>query len=396
MNPTGYIDELTHQCVTGWAADLDNLSASLSFGVFDSGQGCAVVRADVYRPGLEQELGRGATGRYAFRCYFPEPLSPYQGHKVTLRCREADFVLEAELPAAEPVAIPSSDPLYRPHGPILLTSGGRSGSTAVMAMLAAHPRIVVAGKPPYETEMGCYYAYALRTLTSAADHDRSLRPDAITDLAHQYHLGFNPYLDVHTFGSLPGLQHFMGRNLSGRLGEAFRGIILDFYQAVAHAQASKHPLFFAEKTLPEPDSRLGIRYLFPHVKEIVLVRDPRDAVCSFMKHGGVPFDAALSDAVSTMRRCQEIKEAADDSVYFLRYEDFVRSPRETAEALFGFVGLAPAGYDDDGMGRLFASHGTSRTPADSIGRWRRDLSAEQLARFRAFAPALESFGYEMG
>ena len=113
MNPTGYIDELTHQCVTGWAADLDNLSASLSFGVFDSGQGCAVVRADVYRPGLEQELGRGATGRYAFRCYFPEPLSPYQGHKVTLRCREADFVLEAELPAAEPVAIPSSDPLYR-------------------------------------------------------------------------------------------------------------------------------------------------------------------------------------------------------------------------------------------------------------------------------------------
>lgn len=393
MNPTGYIDELTHQCVTGWAADLDDLSAALSFGVFDNDQGCAVLRADVARPGLEQELGHGATGRYAFRCYFPEPLSPYQGHKVTLRCVEAEFVLEAELPAAEPVAIPPGDPLYRPHGPILLTSGGRSGSTAVMAMLAAHPRIIVAGKPPYETEMGCYYAYALRALTAAADHDRSLRPDGITDVAHQFHLGFNPYLDVHTFGSLPALQQFMCRNLPGRMGEAFRGIILDYYQAVARAQARKHPLFFAEKTLPEPDSRLGIRYLFPHLKEIVLVRDPRDVICSFMKHGRIPFDEAVSDATTTMRRCLEIKAAADDSVHFLRYEDFVRAPRQTADALFQFVGLAPVGYDNDGMERLFQSHGTSGTPADSVGRWRRDLSAGQLDACGMFQQFLTEFGY---
>jgi hypothetical protein len=43
---------------------------------------------------------------------------------------------------------------------------------------------------------------------------------------------------------------------------------------------------------------------------------------------------------------------------------------------------------------LFGSHATSRSPAESIGRWRRELSREQLERCRPLAPFLEDFGYE--
>ena len=395
VSPTGFIDELTRFLVTGWAADLDELDATLRFGVFVNGEGCAVVMADGFRPGLEQ-LAPGASGRYVFRCYFPAPLSPYRDHQVTLRCSNADLTLRADLPALAPIAIPPADDAWRPHGPILLTSGGRCGSTAIMEVLRRHPRIVVAGQPPYETEMGCYYAYALRALTAAANHERSLRPERVTDVQQQYQLGFNPFMQSFAFGSMPELRQFLSRNVAGRVGDAFRGIILDYYQVIARAQGRKHPVFFAEKTLPEPDSRLGVRYMFGNTKEIVLVRDPRDVICSFMKHGGIPFQEALGDAVTTTRRCLEIKAEADDSVYLLQYEDFVAQPRETAEALFRFVGLAPAAYDDDGMGQLFSNHGTSRTPADSIGRWRRDLSAEQLGECHKFDHFLAEFGYSPG
>jgi len=394
MRPRGYIDDLTRFRVDGWAADLDDVNNPLAFGVYVDGNGCGELAADQYRPGLEQ-AAPGANGRHAFSFYFPAPLSPYRRHMVELRCITTDLVLRQELPPLHPVAMPRADDLYRPHGPILVTSGGRSGSTAIMEALRTHPRVVVAGKPPYEVEMGCYYAHALRALTATADHARSLAPDRVTDMAHYYRLGFNPYLEVFSFGSWPALREFVSDNVAGRVGGAFRGIILDYYQGVARQQDKRMPAAFAEKTLPEPDSRFGIRHMFGNTREIVLVRDPRDVVASFMQHGHVPFEEALSDAASTTRRFLEIKAAADESVLFLRYEDFVLQPRETVAALFRFVGLAPVAYDEAEMGRLFGRHGTSRTPVESIGRWRRELTSQQQARFAAFAPALGGLGYAM-
>ena len=393
MRPQGYIDDLTRFSVVGWAANLDDLTTPLRFGVFVNGRGAATITADEYRPGLEK-LAEGASGRHAFKCYFPVPLSPYQRHEVELRCTSVDLTLRMDLPALQPPGAPRADDLYRPHGPILLTSGGRCGSTAIMEMLRRHPRIVVAGQPPYEIEMGCYYAHALRTLTATANHERSLRPDRITEVEQYYHIGFNPYLEPFAFESRQVMQEFVSDNVAGRVAQAFRGIILDYYQALARQQGKSSPAAFAEKSLPEPDSRLGIRYLFGNIREIVLVRDPRDVIVSFMSHGRAPFEKALSGAISTTRRCLQIRAVADEGVHFLRYEDFVMQPRETAEALFRFCGLAPTPYDDAGMKQLFVSHGTSLTPEQSIGRWRRELTAEQLEVCLDLNGFLGAFGYD--
>jgi len=203
--------------------------------------------------------------------------------------------------------------------------------------------------------MGCYYVYALRALTAAANHERSLRPDRITDVEQAYRLGFNLYLDQFVFGSSPAVRQFLAGHIGPRVGEAFRGVILDYYETVARAQKRKYPLFFAEETLPETDARLGIRYIFRNTKEIVLVRDRRDMVCSLMKSGAVRCEQAVRNMAHAMRRCLDANAAADDSVLFLRYEDFVMEPQEMVAALFRFVGLAPPDYDEGVGAAIFGT-----------------------------------------
>jgi hypothetical protein len=66
----------------------------------------------------------------------------------------------------------------------------------------------------------------------------------------------------------------------------------------------------------------------------------------------------------------------------LRYEDLVRSPRDTIATLFEFVGEEPAG-----MGDLVI-------PEASLGRWRRDLTADEQATMRRVAGSLlDALGY---
>ena len=72
------------------------------------------------------------------------------------------------------------------------------------------------------------------------------------------------------------LRRYLNSRVPGRIGAAFREIILDYYEEVAGDQAVDHPLYFAEKSLPERDARLGIRFMFPNTHEIVLIRDLRD------------------------------------------------------------------------------------------------------------------------
>ena len=91
-----------------------------------------------------------------------------------------------------------------------------------MEVLRAHRRNIVAGKPPYEIEMGCYYAYALRALVADADHERSLRPDRITDAANHRLIGFNPFFDPFVFRNGEELRRFTKANASASVDRQYR------------------------------------------------------------------------------------------------------------------------------------------------------------------------------
>jgi hypothetical protein len=89
--------------------------------------------------------------------------------------------------------------------------------------------------------------------------------------------------------------------------------------------------------------------------------------------------------------------------HVVRYEDLVRAPAATLEALLGYM-EADAGEAtvkamldvlETEMPEL-GRHHTSPNASASIGRWREDLDAElQRACERSFGRALAAFGYEI-
>ena len=133
--------------------------------------------------------------------------------------------------------------------------------------------------------------------------------------------------------------------------------------------------------------------MFPKLKEIVLIRDLRDVVCSSTTSNGVPFQQIVEDTVSGARQLEAVLAEDRSGKFVLKYEDFVRDKAGVTERLFQFLGLASTTADDSAMDKLFASHATSANPVASIGRWQRDLTAAQKQDLKVFNPLLETFGY---
>lgn len=405
MKPIGFVDQLTRSYVTGWAANEEDLTSPVTVAIFIDGRGCGTVRADRFRQGLST-LWPGATGKYEFHFYFPRALSLYHRHKVSIKVVGSDHSLtgaNGQIRGLSTFVIEAINhgtdvEQYRPHGPVLVSTLGRSGSTALMRTLSQHPDIIVAGERPFEVEMACYYAYALYVLLSEGDYERSLRPDLITAVSDRYQIGFNPYFEPSVgkiFKDQNLLHDFLNTQVPRRLIPAFRAIILDYYESVAKDQQKKGSTYFAEKVLPEQDARFGIRAMFPNTKEIVLVRDARDAMCSFMASGGLTFAQARSNAESAALRYLEIQQEENLQTHFVRYEDYVLDQANVMGRVLDFLELSGEATDDLGaMSNLFQVHGTSVSPEASIGRWRRDLSSEQLSQLDGLTEFLVKFGYD--
>lgn len=397
MTPIGHVDQISQFKIAGWAADEDRPGQSVSVVITRDGTEIGRVLADRMRPGLAARFP-AATGRHGFLYAFNPPISPFTAQNLDVRVAGSAKPLPQGSVTFSPVESHAAADALRPGNAILLSTSGRSGSTVLMGILAQHPAIVVAAERPYEVEMLCYYSYALRVLLAAGDHDLSLPPERITAIENRFKIGFNPFLSEgfqRTFRNRALFDQFFRSSLSRNIGRAFRDVILDFYASVAADRGKVAPLYFAEKSLPEFEVRLGARHLFGRIKEIVLVRDTRDVVCSFINSAGTDFARTVEAVNSSAQRFVEIAEEGGPDIHFVRYEDLVLQPEATLTSLFDFLGLASRTHmNPSTMPELFNSHATSRSPAKSIGRWRRDLSEEQREACRPFASFLEKFGYD--
>ena len=397
MKPVGHVDEITRYSISGWAADEDLPGQSVHVVISQNGRDGIRVHADIFREGLTK-ASSAAHGKHGFQYSFNPPLSPFRRCEVQVRVEGAAKTLPRGHAVLEPVASDAAGADYRPSNAILLSTSGRSGSTVMMGILAGHPQIVVADVRPFEVELLCYYSYAYRVLVAAGDHNASLRPDRITAVENRYKIGFNPYTAEgfkRHFANPALFNEFFLRDMPKRLSGAFRDIILDYYTAVAQDKAKQSPLYFAEKSLPEHEVRQGARHIFGRIREVVLVRDLRDVVCSFVNSAGTDFERTVAAVRSSGQRFLEIEAAQGHDVHFVRYEDLVTQPDKTLLDLYAFLGLnAQTHLTPDSLSTLFTGHATSRSPAASIGRWQRDLSGEQLELCRTFAPFLEKFGYD--
>jgi hypothetical protein len=295
--------------------------------------------------------------------------------------------------------------------PLLVNSFGRTGTTLVMRMLAAHPAVVAYDRPPYEARGGKYWLHVLKTLAAPTDARKRVGAPMEFHLETQA-AGGNPFYSA-AFAAWPEVEAWSGSTYVTELAAFCQRSIDGWYlaTAVAQGQAIEPLMYFAEKHFPDAYPRL-MRDLYPDARELFLVRDFRDMVASMQAYnarqgsGSFGRDKAGSDEawLAYLHQNFLVLRAAwrdrGEPGSLVRYEDLVPDPATTLPPLLTFLGLDAA---PETVACLIAAadapelrgHGTSGSPEASIGRWRNDLSPElRLAVEETFGDLLREFGYQ--
>ena len=277
--------------------------------------------------------------------------------------------------------------------PIIVTSVGRSGSTLLMQELKDSPQVVAATLPPYEIKLLAYYASAFRTLVADADRVRSTNPTSMFVQTDRFRIGHNPWKGHSYYELAKGrqLEDLFERTIPNRFLQMFRATVWDYYDILRRDQGKPEAAWFAEKGEIYEDARYGSRLLFPAAKEVVLLRDPRDLLCSSIQFWRLSPDEALEMLKTTLPELDAAVNTADGSVHCVHYEDLILDPVHTRQALSAFLDIELA----TGPGsEALSGHVTSASAATSVGRWKADLSPALAAACEdAFGEFMERHGY---
>lgn len=293
--------------------------------------------------------------------------------------------------------------------PISLTTIGRTGTTMLTTLLGAHPEVLVYRPFVYEPAVAGYWLQVLRAFSDPASYVRQVIPPLPRKEA--WWTGTTP-LTGHRNIVDPALETWIGVQGVEAMAAFCQSRIEALYEEVARQARRGRPAYFAEKYEPGwvPEFMWE---LYPRAREVFVVRDFRDVVCSilafnvkrrFESFGRQRFETDeqfvewLGQSAS---RLLESWERRRDRALLLRYEDMVREPSESLEGVLRYLDVDASESTIEAMLASLAEkapaveeHRTSLDQEASIGRWRSELSPE-LARAseRVFGPALEAFGY---
>jgi hypothetical protein len=182
----------------------------------------------------------------------------------------------------------------------------------------------------------------------------------------------------------------------------------------AHVADGSQPRFFVEKFLPHQVVPDILSELYSGAREVILVRDFRDMLCSVIafnrKRGWDAFGRAEGGddgeyVRTTLRESGELLSTRlnrNPGTLLVRYEDLVLDPEPELARVFAELGLdSDPGVVADTVRRAEENtasmdhHRTSADPAASIGRWRTDLPEEIAAICNEeLGPLLREFGSE--
>jgi hypothetical protein len=311
---------------------------------------------------------------------------------------------------------------YRPRmRPLIVTSLGRSGSTWLMKMLAAHPEVVVFRRFPYESAPARYWLHMLRVLSDGANVDESTHPNYFPlDL---WSIGSNPYADDRVYEQ-PPLAEWLAGTYVERLAAFCQQTIDDWYRRLAEMQAQPDALYFAEKHMWADYLAPLTWELYPDARELFLVRDFRDMALSILafdrKRGfagfgrppGVSDEEYVRGGLAGMvRDLHDAWRERAQRAHLIRYEDLLQTPHETLAAALRYleVDASPERVGEiighataDTLALPGASgeaaevnvHRTISDPAATVGRWQHEADqAFSRAADQAFGDALATFGY---
>ena len=385
----GHVDAISRKFVAGWAADPEQPGHRLALTVTIDGVFAGETVAERLRPDLAR-LGRFGDGRHGFNFTFTEPLDPTQDHVVLVRYASDGVLLpngEQRIPrgAQHDEAAATAGRRRAIAGdmtPILVTAPGRSGTTLLMSLLARSPQIVAAELVPYELRLLSYYAALYNVLTAGADLERSTHPDRLE--GDGFHIGFNPFNSPQynvAFRNQAVARDFWENQAPSRLQAFVREVVEEYYARLAQDRGKGRVRYFAEKgnNLHKP-TRLFTRETFGPVRELVIVRDPRDVLCSHVAYFSSSEEKAFSQLTHSCRQLMAIKAEGRSDVHVLRYEDMVRGEPSCFEALSQFLGTPIEPENTPKGAEVFRKHGTSESPEASIDRWRTNLPPSMQER----------------
>jgi len=372
----GHVDEISRRTVVGWAADNEQWDREVEIAVFVNGKLFSRFPASQFRDGLKGSLSTEATGKYGFEFTFEPALSILDEHKIEVKVVGATQLL----PNGTKV-LKSPARLQSPLTPVMITSSGRSGTTVLMQWLSKYPELVMGQLYPYEMKLANYYSAAFRVLAAETDRKNSTDPDTMFGDKFRHLIGSNPYTRLGSHGvttSRKALERFFEETVPTAYADTFRNLIQEYYNILKQDQNKPLARYFVEKSVLDEAARKGPRLFFGNVREIVLVRDPRDFLCSAKAFWKMSSEQALRLVVHSSRRLEEISLQAGPDTIVVKYEDLVGSPVETMQRIGDFIGLSRIKLSDtDNDKSLFGVHGTSSSPASSIGRWRSDLTEKE-------------------
>jgi hypothetical protein len=297
--------------------------------------------------------------------------------------------------------------------PVLITTIGRSGSTAVSNLLCHHRDLAGYRTWDTETRMVAYWTSVLRGLARPASYEAQLQQPGgmgpgywwVGHSPHPSLVSDEPVLPALGREAVEGVAAFC-RSQIGLVGSAF-----------AAAAGKPRARYLVEKAPPGfPRSVAEVsEELDPRTREIVLVRDFRDTVCSMLAYTrkmgvrgfGPQPDASVQDSIRWMgevgaKGLAGYVERRGTGAHVLRYEDVVRQPEATLTRLLEYIGADAAPQTvADMLARLEAdrerreAHATTDSTQRSVGRWRRELDADhQALAEELLRPQLDAFGYE--
>jgi hypothetical protein len=304
------------------------------------------------------------------------------------------------------IALPRSPKL----NPIMLTTIGRSGSKWLTALLSCHPSVVAFQPLVFEPRVLTYWTTLLRSLTEPKSYLRQIHADRWDE--PRWWLGDGA--DAIPEPIELGMAEWLGTESVRALGALCQERAEAFYLEAAARSGKGGARYFVEKLLIDRVLLDLTLECFPQGREVILVRDFRDRLSSVFawneRHGdhGFGHDAGMSkaeyltehvrvDAEELLDRWRRRGEAA----HLVRYEELIMEPRSTLAALFAHLDVDADGETVDavldvasGLSGLLDSHRTVGDPAETIGRWHRDLPVELAGECNEIlAPVLDAFGY---
>jgi hypothetical protein len=290
--------------------------------------------------------------------------------------------------------------------PLMVNTIGRSGSTLMVTLLSSHPDVVAFSPFIKDARVSTYWVNVLQDLSEPSSYLAPFDPPDL-DSPHWW-LGSGG-------GKLgdPEIEYWLGGEGVESLASLCRGQIEVFYRRLA---GERRPCYFVEKYLPHQVAPELLAEIYPRAREVILIRDFRDILCSVIafnrKRGWDAFgrseggdDAeyvrtSMRQSVATLAGRLQTEAGKPRLV---RYEDLVLDPEPTLTELFEDLGLAndpelvsaTIQRAEEGTAAM-DHHRTTSDPAASIGRWRHDLP-EEIAEVcnEELGPWLSEFGYEV-